>query len=75
MNLAVASAMLGVAVTVVDTASEYLVGNFDDMKYDDRKSPPSGAQGARSEQGILDKFALDSALEFAYEDDVSRSKI
>ena len=28
VNLAVASAMLGVAVTVVDTASEYLVGNF-----------------------------------------------
>ena len=36
VNLAVAMGMLGVAVTVVDAASEYLVSNFDDQKYDDR---------------------------------------
>ena len=73
LNLAVASAMLGVAVTVVDTASEYLVGNFDDMKYDDRNDwmTLEALKAHALEQGILDKFAEDSGLELL-EDDVMR---
>ena len=73
VNLAVASAMLGVAVTVVDTASEYLVGNFDDMKYDDRNDwmTLEALKAHALEQGILDKFAEDSGLELL-EDDVMR---
>ena len=73
VNLAVASAMLGVAVTVVDTVSESLVGNFDDMKYDDRNDwmTLEALKAHALEQGILDKFAEDSGLELL-EDDVMR---
>lgn len=73
VNLAVASAMLGVAVTVVDTVSESLVGNFDDMKYDDRNDwmTLEALKAHALEQGILDKFAHESGLELL-EDDVMR---
>lgn len=72
-NLAVALGMLGVAVTVVDALSEYLVDNFDDMKYDDRNDwmTLESLKAHAVESGILDEFAEEHGMRLL-NDDVMR---
>jgi hypothetical protein len=74
INLAVAMGMLGVAVTVVDAASEYLVSNFDDQKYDDRNDfmTLEALKEYALEQGILDRYAAKTGMELL-DDDVMRA--
>ena len=74
INLAVATGMLGVAVTVVDAASEYLVSNFDDQKYDDRNDfmTLEALKEYALEQGILDRYAAKTGMELL-DDDVMRA--
>jgi hypothetical protein len=64
-NLAVALGMLGVAVAVVDACSEYLVSNFDDMKYDDRNDwlTLESLKAHALEEGILDRFAQENGMQ------------
>ena len=74
VNLAVAMGMLGVAVTVVDAASEYLVSNFDDQKYDDRNDfmTLEALKEYALEQGILDRYAAKTGMELL-DDDVMKA--
>ena len=76
VNLAVATGLLGVAVTVVDAASEFLVSNFDDMKYDDRNDwmTLEALKEYALREGILDRFAEKTGMELL-EDDVMRGVI
>jgi hypothetical protein len=74
VNLVVAMGMLGVAVTVVDAASEYLVSNFDDQKYDDRNDfmTLEALKEYALEQGILDRYAAKTGMELL-DDDVMKA--
>ena len=75
MNLAVAMGLLGVAVTV-DTAAEFLVGNFDDKKYDDRNDwmTLESLKAHALETGILEKFAKGNNVEILEDDVIIRLK-
>jgi hypothetical protein len=70
VNLAVAMGMLGVAATVVDAASEFLVSNFDDQKYADRNDfmTLEALKEYALEQGILDRYAAKTWLDLLVDD-------
>ena len=63
-NLAVALGLLGVAVTVVDSISEYLVPNFIDMTHDNRNDwmTLESLKAFAVRQGHLQKFAEDNGM-------------
>lgn len=75
-NLAVALGMIGVAVTVVDTACEYLVSNFDDMKYDNRNDwmTLESLKVHAVEEGILDRYAEENGLEILDTDVMKKAR-
>ena len=74
LNLAVATGLLKVAVSVVDAASEILVANFDDQKYDDRNDfmTLESLKEYALEQGILDRYATRTGMTLL-DDDVMQS--